>query len=69
MEKKWDTLILADLERLFVSGTYVYVPLVTKGLNLYSNFLSNVEKKAEVRNERTPAQFGCSRLRRIITFI
>ena len=31
MEKKWDTVILADLKRLFVSGTY-YVPLVTKGL-------------------------------------
>jgi hypothetical protein len=32
MEKKWDTVIPADLKRLFVSGTYVYVPLVTKGL-------------------------------------
>ena len=47
MEKKWDTVIPADLKRLFVSGTYcypsglektlckwdIYVPLVTKGLN------------------------------------
>jgi hypothetical protein len=32
MEKKWDTLITADLKRLFVSGVYSYVPLVTKGL-------------------------------------
>jgi len=31
MEKKWDTVIPADLKRLFTSGTY-YVPLVTKGL-------------------------------------
>jgi hypothetical protein len=23
MEKKWDTVILADLKRLFVSGTYM----------------------------------------------
>jgi hypothetical protein len=30
MEKKWDTVIPADLKRLFVSGKYV--PLVTKGL-------------------------------------
>jgi len=30
MEKKWDTVIPADLKRFFVSGT---VPLVTKGLN------------------------------------
>jgi hypothetical protein len=29
-EKKWDTVIPADLKRLFVSGTHV--PLVTKGL-------------------------------------
>jgi len=37
MEKKWNTLIPADLERLFVSGTYrVYVPLVTKGLKTRS---------------------------------
>ena len=32
MDKKWDTVIPADLKRLFVSGTYTYVPLVTKGL-------------------------------------
>jgi len=32
MEKKWDTVIPADLKRLFVSGTYIHVPLVTKGL-------------------------------------
>jgi len=31
MEKKWDTVIPADLKRLFVSGTYI--PLVTKGIN------------------------------------
>jgi hypothetical protein len=31
MEKKWDTVITADLKRLFVSGTYV--SLVMKGLN------------------------------------
>jgi len=30
MEKKWDTVIPADLKRLFVIGTCV--PLVTKGL-------------------------------------
>jgi hypothetical protein len=30
MEKKWDTVIPADLKRLFVSEAYV--PLVTKGL-------------------------------------
>jgi hypothetical protein len=30
MEKKWDTVIPANLERLFISETYV--PLVTKGL-------------------------------------
>jgi len=30
MEKKWDTVIPADLKRLFVNGTYD--PLVTKGL-------------------------------------
>jgi hypothetical protein len=30
MEKKWDTVIPADLKRLFVSGTYIYVLLVTK---------------------------------------
>jgi hypothetical protein len=29
--EKWDTVIPADLKRLFVSGTY-YVRLVTKGL-------------------------------------
>jgi hypothetical protein len=33
MEKKWDTVIPADLKRLFVSGTY-YVPLVTEGLKI-----------------------------------
>ena len=32
MEKKWNTVIAAGLKRLFVSGTYTYVPLVTKGL-------------------------------------
>jgi hypothetical protein len=32
MEKKWDTVIAADLKRLFVSGTYV--PLVMKGLKV-----------------------------------
>jgi hypothetical protein len=32
MEKKWDTVIPADLKTLFVSGT-IYVLLVTKGLN------------------------------------
>jgi len=31
MEKKWDTVIPAELKRVLVSGTYV--PLVTKGLN------------------------------------
>jgi len=30
MEQKWDTVIPADLKRLFISGTYVL--LVTKGL-------------------------------------
>jgi hypothetical protein len=25
MEKKWDTVFPADLKRLFVSGTYVYM--------------------------------------------
>jgi hypothetical protein len=33
MEKKWDTVIPADLKRLFVSGTYV--PLVRKGLSTF----------------------------------
>jgi len=33
MEKKWDTVIPADLKRLFVNGTYF--PLVTKGLSSY----------------------------------
>jgi hypothetical protein len=33
MEKKWDTVIPADLKRLSVSVTYV--PLVTKGLRLF----------------------------------
>jgi len=32
-EKKWDTVIPADLKRLFVSGTYMS-PLVTKGLKI-----------------------------------
>jgi hypothetical protein len=32
VEKKWDTVIPADLKRLFLSGTYIYVPLVKKGL-------------------------------------
>jgi len=32
MEKRWDTVIPADLKRLFVSG--IHVPLVTKGLTL-----------------------------------
>jgi len=36
MEKKWDTIIAADLKRLFVSG--IYVPLVTKGLKEVINF-------------------------------
>jgi len=36
MEKKWDTVVPADLKRLFVSG--IYVALVTKGLN--SAFIS-----------------------------
>jgi len=32
---RWDTVIPADLNGLFVSGTYlIYVPLVTKGLTL-----------------------------------
>jgi hypothetical protein len=30
-KKKWETVIPADLKRLFVSGTYM-LPLVTKGL-------------------------------------
>jgi hypothetical protein len=30
MEKKWDTVIPADMKRL--CETYMYVPLVTKGL-------------------------------------
>ena len=43
MEKKWDTVIPADLNRLFVSGIYIYiyiyiyVPLATKGLK--SNYI------------------------------
>jgi hypothetical protein len=33
MKKKWDTVIPADLKKLFVSGIYTrYFPLVTKGL-------------------------------------
>jgi len=32
MEKKWDTVISVDLKRLFEWD--IYVPLVTKGLNL-----------------------------------
>jgi len=32
MEKKWDTVIPADLNRLFCKWD-IYVPLVTKGLN------------------------------------
>jgi hypothetical protein len=32
VDKKWDTVIPADLKRLFVSGKYTYVPLVTKGV-------------------------------------
>jgi len=32
MEKMWDTVIPANFKRLFVSGTYIHVPLVTKGL-------------------------------------
>jgi len=32
MEKKWDTVIPVDFKRLFVSGIYTYVPLVTEGL-------------------------------------
>jgi len=35
MEKKWDTVIPADVKRLFVSETYV--PLVMKGLKTYYN--------------------------------
>jgi len=31
MEKKWDTVIPADVKRLFVKWD-IYVPLVTKGL-------------------------------------
>jgi len=31
MEKKWDTVIPADLKRLFCKWN-IYVPLVTKGL-------------------------------------
>jgi hypothetical protein len=31
MGKKWDTVISADLKRLFLAG-HTYVPLVTKGL-------------------------------------
>jgi hypothetical protein len=34
MEKSCDTVIPADLKRLFVSGTYTYVPLITKVLSL-----------------------------------
>jgi len=37
MEKKWDTVIPADLKRLFVKGD-IYFPLVTKVLN---NILNN----------------------------
>jgi hypothetical protein len=33
MEKKWDTVIAADLKRLFCKWD-IYVPLVPKGLNL-----------------------------------
>jgi hypothetical protein len=33
MEKKWDTVIPADLKRLFFK--WIYVPLVTKWLSLY----------------------------------
>jgi hypothetical protein len=33
MEKKWDTVIPADLKRLFINGTCTYVLLVTKGLS------------------------------------
>jgi len=78
MEKKWDTVIPADLKRLFVSGTYmsrwsrkgwqhgekvgycypsglgktlcewdIYVPLVTKGLNVKLMCEIRLQGKAE----------------------
>ena len=40
--EKWDTVIPADLKRLFVSGTYTYVPLVTKGLSRNAFFVISV---------------------------
>jgi hypothetical protein len=39
MEKKWDTVTPADMKRLFLSGTYTYVPLVTKGLMSAQEFM------------------------------
>jgi hypothetical protein len=32
MENKWETGIQMDLKRLFVSGTYIYLTLVMKGI-------------------------------------
>jgi hypothetical protein len=55
MEKKWDTVIPADLKRLFVSGTYTYVPLVTKGLSdlflMFSTWKINCCKFKSVVNK------------------
>jgi len=45
MEKRWDTVIPADLKRLFISGIY-YVPLVTKGLKGKKFFLRSHQSLA-----------------------
>jgi hypothetical protein len=49
VEKKWDTVIPADLKRLSVSGTYTLCPAGHKSVNYLGNTSVIVQKKIPLR--------------------